>query len=137
MLAAVALVAVPACGSSGASPASSGSSATATTAAGVRTLEPKEAAATLGAGRVVLDIRTADEFAQGHLAGAKDLDFYQPTFAASLGELDKSTPYLVYCHSGNRSGKARAMMEQLGFQDVVEVAGGITAWTAAGLPTER
>lgn len=131
-------VAVPACGSSGAARSgSSAASAAASGGAGIRTLAPKEASAAITGGRVVLDLRTADEFATGHLAGAKDLDFYQATFRSDLGKLDKDTPYLIYCHSGNRSGQARQLMAQLGFTDVVEVKGGIAAWTADGLPVER
>lgn len=130
------LVAAPACGSSE-SAGTGAPTASASSPAGIRTLAPKDASATLTGGRVVVDLRTAGEFAAGHLAGAKDLDFYQSTFKDELGKLDRNTAYLIYCHSGNRSGQAREMMTQLGFTDVVEVKGGIAAWTADGLPVER
>lgn len=133
----MALVAVTSCGSSSPPSSAGASSASAAAAgAGVRTLAPKDAAATLTGGRVVLDVRTPDEYAAGHLAGAKEIDFYAASFKAELGKLDKATPYLVYCHSGNRSGQASELMKQLGFTDVVDVQGGITAWTAAGLSIE-
>lgn len=86
---------------------------------------------------MVIDVRTADEFAAGHLAGAKEIDFYAASFKADLEKLDKATPYLVYCHSGNRSGQTSELMKQLGFTDVVDVQGGITAWMAAGLAVEK
>ena len=70
----------------------------------------------------------------GHLDGAPMLDFYRDDFADQLAELDRNTPYLLYCRSGNRSGQTRALMEQLGFSDVAEIEGGIEAWYGAGLP---
>lgn len=86
------------------------------------------------AGLVVLDVRTAEEFAQGHLDGATMIDFYAPDFADQVAALDRDVPYLLYCRSGNRSGQARAIMEDLGFTDVADVDGGIAAWLDAGLP---
>lgn len=81
---------------------------------------------------VVLDVRTAEEFAEGHLEGAVMLDFYDPDFAAQIAELDPDVPYLLYCRSGNRSGQTAEIMAQLGFTDVADVDGGILAWTDAG-----
>jgi rhodanese-related sulfurtransferase len=83
---------------------------------------------------VVLDVRTPEEFAEGHLEGAVLIDFYAADFADQLAALDANVPYLVYCRSGNRSGQALGVMEQLGFTSVVDVDGGIVAWTDAGLP---
>jgi len=82
----------------------------------------------------VLDVRTADEFAEGHIEGAVMLDFYDPDFAAQIAELDPDVPYLLYCRSGNRSGQTTEIMDQLGFTDVADVDGGILAWADAGLP---
>lgn len=83
---------------------------------------------------VVLDVRTPEEFAEGHLEGAVLVDFYATDFAEQLAALDTDVPYLVYCRSGNRSGQALGVMEQLGFTSAVDVDGGIVAWTGAGLP---
>jgi phage shock protein E len=83
---------------------------------------------------VVLDVRTPEEFAEGHLDGAVLVDFYDADFAEQLAALDPDVPYLMYCRSGNRSGQALGVMEQLGFSSVADVGGGILAWTAAGLP---
>ena len=83
---------------------------------------------------VVLDVRTPEEFAEGHLEGAVLVDFYAADFAEQLAALDTDVPYLVYCRSGNRSGQALGVMEQLGFASAVDVDGGIVAWTDAGLP---
>ncbi len=84
---------------------------------------------------VILDVRTADEFAEGHLEGATMIDFYLDDFADRLADLDRDVPYLVYCRSGNRSEQAVGIMRELGFADVADVDGGITSWVDAGLPT--
>lgn len=86
-------------------------------------------------GLVILDVRTPEEYAEGHLDGAVLVDFYEPDFADQLAALDKDVPYLVYCRSGNRSGQTIPLMQQLGFDSAVDVDGGILAWAAAGLPT--
>jgi rhodanese-related sulfurtransferase len=81
---------------------------------------------------VVLDVRTPEEFAEGHLDGAIMLDFYQADFEDRLAELDPDVPYLLYCRSGSRSGQTKAVMSELGFTDVADVDGGIVAWSGAG-----
>jgi rhodanese-related sulfurtransferase len=83
---------------------------------------------------VVLDVRTPEEYAEGHLDGAVLVDFYEPDFADQLSKLDLGVPYLVYCRSGNRSGQTLTMMQQLGFASAVDIDGGIVAWQASGLP---
>jgi phage shock protein E len=83
---------------------------------------------------VVLDVRTPEEFAEGHLEGAVLVDFYAADFAEQLAALDTDVPYLVYCRSGNRSAQAMGVMEQLGFASAADIDGGIVAWADAGLP---
>lgn len=83
---------------------------------------------------IVLDVRTPEEFAEGHLEGAIMVDFYADNFADQLAELDPDAPYLLYCRSGNRSGQTQAIMRELGFTDVADVNGGVIAWVEAGLP---
>lgn len=106
--------------------------------AGVRVIDVNQAAdihQSPPAELVVLDVRTPEEFAAGHLEGAIMIDFYSPDFATDIAELDRDVPYLLYCRSGNRSSQARALMADLGFSDVADLDGGIQAWAAAGLPT--
>lgn len=83
---------------------------------------------------VTLDVRTPGEFAAGHLPGAVNLDVNDPQFRAGLAALNHDRNYVVYCHTGNRSGSATAIMHQLGFKHVYDVQGGIAAWQQAGLP---
>jgi rhodanese-related sulfurtransferase len=90
--------------------------------------------ATPPADLVVLDVRTPEEFAEGHLDGAELLDFYRADFGDRLAELDRGVPYLLYCRSGNRSGQTLEMMRQLGFTDVTEIEGGVISWSQEGLP---
>lgn len=63
---------------------------------------------------VLLDVRSPEEFAAGHLEGAVLLDFNSGEFAQALPTLDPDTEYQLYCRSGNRAGQAITMMEQAG-----------------------
>jgi rhodanese-related sulfurtransferase len=87
---------------------------------------------------ILLDIRTIDEFNAGHIKGAKEIDYYQTqVFSDYLETLDKSKKYLIYCHTGRRTGLALEIFKQKGFKNVSDLAGGFNAWLAAGLPTEK
>ncbi|MFC7668698.1 rhodanese-like domain-containing protein [Hymenobacter humi] len=71
------------------------------------------------------------EFAAGHLQGAQNLDFRAPDFEQQLRKLDPQGRYVVYCASGNRSGRASALMLELGIRAVTN-AGGYSDLKAAG-----
>jgi thioredoxin 1 len=86
---------------------------------------------------VVLDVRSTDEFNGGHLAKALNLNYNDPNFAANIAKLDKNKPYFVYCAAGVRSAKAATAMRSSGFTKVFEMKGGINAWQAANLKTEK
>ena len=86
------------------------------------------------AGVVVLDVRTAGEFAAGHIQNAINIDVEASDFDANIAKLDKTKEYDVYCHSGRRSGIATQKMVKAGFTKVFNLDGGITAWQSAGLP---
>lgn len=85
-------------------------------------------------GYIVIDVRTAEEFSEGHIQDAILINFYDPNFKSKIGELDKNGKYLMFCRSGNRSGKAVLLMNQMGFKDVLNIAGGIITWQRAGKP---
>ena len=79
---------------------------------------------------VVLDVRSPQECAEGIIPGSMMLNFLDPVaFQEGIGELDKSKKYLIYCRSGQRSGRACLMMDQLGFADTYNLAGGMLDWT--------
>ena len=84
---------------------------------------------------VILDVRTGEEFDSGHIEGALSIDFYASDYDVQLDMLDKDKVYLVYCHSSNRSGQAMDNMEDLGFTEVYNMSGGISAWDDAGYAT--
>ncbi len=90
------------------------------------------AAAMKRPGTVILDVRTPAEFASGQLAGAVNNDVNAANLRSTVGAMAKDVPYAVYCHSGNRSGTALALMKGLGFTQTFHLAGGIQAWSAAG-----
>ena len=125
-----------ACSSSGSTAVASPTIAAASTAPanGAELDATSFAAALLRPGTIVLDVRTPQEYAGGHLAGARNLDVNAPDFRTRLGTLERNAPYAVYCRSGNRSTTALETMRQMGFTAAYHLGGGIGAWTAAGLP---
>lgn len=86
---------------------------------------------------LLLDVRTDNEFAQGHLRGAQQIDFYRADFSDALEKLDKDQPVFIYCRSGNRSGKAAKQMKAMGFTAVYNLEGGISAWSKRGKPIAK
>ena len=83
---------------------------------------------------VILDVRTPEEFAEGYIENAINIDFYAETFRNDINQLDKNKTYLIYCRSGRRSADALGIMAELGFTEVYNLLGGIIDWKAAGLP---
>ena len=77
---------------------------------------------------VILDVRTPQEFAEGHLPGAVNIDFLHSSFKDRISQLGKKKKYLVYCRSGHRSTQAADIMHQLGFKQVTNMTGGIMQW---------
>lgn len=115
-----------------------GGSSSSTAASPVTLVSPTEAHALIRSGDVeVIDVRTPEEYSEGHVEGATLVDFYEPDFADRIAELDRDQEYVVYCRSGNRSSQATALMAEQGFAAVDDVDGGIVAWEAAGLPLVR
>ena len=82
-------------------------------------------------GAVLLDVRRPDEFAQGHLPGAHNIDVTSPDFAQRMATLDSSQPTYVYCRSGARSAKAAAFLSTAGFGQVFNLTGGVLDWPHA------
>lgn len=83
---------------------------------------------------VILDVRTPEEVAEGHLAGAKNIDVQDELFQQNIEHLDKNKTYLLYCRSGKRTAVAGAKMKAAGFKKVYMLDGGITAWKGKGKP---
>ena len=132
----LAAVALAGCGGSSSDDAATLQATVAEQGSGVSLVSPEKAQGIIDAGGVtLLDVRTPGEFAERHIAGAQNIDFYAADFADRVGALDRNGRFVVYCHSGNRSGKATELMADKGFTSVTDVDGGIAAWETAGLPT--
>ena len=85
----------------------------------------------------ILDVRTAKEFADGHVAGAVNIDVNQTYFAQKIDQLDRSKTYIVYCRLGIRSRKAVGIMSAKGFKNLYNVSDGFAGWSKNGLPFEK
>ncbi|MEP6492774.1 MAG: rhodanese-like domain-containing protein [bacterium] len=90
---------------------------------------------TTGNHRMVIDVRAATEWDEAHIPGAKH--FFLGDLAALARDLPRDTPVALHCQGGTRSAIAASVLETEGFTNIVNVAGGIRAWEAAGLPLVR
>ncbi|MDB4313255.1 rhodanese-like domain-containing protein, partial [Akkermansiaceae bacterium] len=84
----------------------------------------------------VIDIRTPEEFASGHLPGAIMIDFKSADFKTELAKLDRSKEYLFHCKSGGRSTQSIEAWKEFNFGEIYHLNGGILSWTEAGNETE-
>ncbi|MCK6608304.1 MAG: rhodanese-like domain-containing protein [Flavobacterium sp.] len=85
----------------------------------------------------LVDVRTPEEFAEGHLENAINIDVTADDFDAKVANLDKEKPVMVYCKSGGRSAKASARLKELGFKTITDLEGGITNWKSEEKPTVK
>jgi rhodanese-related sulfurtransferase len=88
-----------------------------------------------GTAPVVLDVRTAEEYATGHVPGAVNIPFDQ--VAERISEVDAPHGVALYCMIGPRARKGEAALLAAGYESVLHLEGGLAAWQAAGLPVER
>ena len=76
----------------------------------------------------LIDVRTPEEYTQGHLKNSVNINFYDGTFYDEMDKLDKSKTLYIYCRSGGRSAKAAKQLEKMGFTRVYDLQGGIINW---------
>jgi rhodanese-related sulfurtransferase len=86
---------------------------------------------------LVLDVRSAEEYAKGHILGAKNLPLADLGRRAAELDKHKAKPVIVHCENGNRSTSALSLLRKQGFASAVNLAGGYAAWQQAGLPVEK
>ncbi len=99
---------------------------------------PAEAAELVKANAVtVLDVRTPEEYAEGHIAEAINIDFKDPAFGENIAGLEKDEAYLVHCRSGGRSAESLKQLETLGLKKIYHLTSGMNGWQEAGLPVEK
>lgn len=84
---------------------------------------------------MLLDVRTPEEYAEGHIAGATLIPIQ--VLAERLSEVPKNKQVYVYCHSGVRSARASTLLAEHGFKNIENMKGGIVAWKGAGYPVEK
>ncbi|MEK6245718.1 MAG: rhodanese-like domain-containing protein [Pseudomonadota bacterium] len=86
---------------------------------------------------LVVDLRSAEDYAKGHILGAKNIPLAD--LERRAGELDKrkAKPVILHCGDGNRAGGGMATLRRKGFDSVHNLAGGYAAWMQAGLPVEK
>ena len=80
----------------------------------------------------LIDVRTPEEYSEGYIKNAKNIDFYDDDFLTQMSELDKSKPIYVYCKSGGRSGSAAKKLKDAGYTKVYDLEGGVTNWIEKG-----
>lgn len=103
-----------------------------------RSLSPAEAVRVINQDdALVLDVREDNEVASGRIGGAKHIPL--GSLKKRMGDIEKykDKPVVVYCRSGNRSASAAQQLTAAGFQDVVNLQGGIQAWQSANMPVKK
>jgi len=86
------------------------------------------------ANAIILDVRKPDEYGDGHLANAVNMNWNDDSFGTKIQTLDKAAPVFVYCYGGGRSSAAAKELRKQGFTEVYDLKGGFEAWRKASLP---
>lgn len=86
---------------------------------------------------VVLDVRTVDEFKDGHIKGAINIDIRQPDAFSKIDKLNRNAKYIVYCRTNHRSGIAVEHMMQSGFKTIYQMMDGFPGWAANNLAIQK
>ena len=101
-------------------------------------VSPETFQAKVASGNVqLIDVRTPKEFKQGHLKNAKNIHLYEQDFGTQIDKLDKKEPVYVYCKAGGRSAEAIEILQNHGFESIIELDGGTDSWSEAGKPLEQ
>jgi rhodanese-related sulfurtransferase len=86
---------------------------------------------------VIIDVRTPEEFSEGHIDGAINVDFRSENFRSQIDELNRNNKYLIYCRTGNRSRGALEIMVEMDFKEVYHLSAGIVKWVDEEYPIAR
>ena len=100
-------------------------------------VSPQQAVQLMNRGALTIDLRSADQFAAGHLSGARRMDGEQILRGAELLKKYKQKPVIVYCNSGSLAAAAVRQLRGQGFTQVTNLRGGISAWRSEQLPVEK
>ena len=80
----------------------------------------------------LIDVRTPEEYNDGYIKNAKNINFYEDNFMEEMSKLNKTEPIYVYCKSGGRSGNASKKLKDAGFTKVYDLEGGFMKWESEG-----
>lgn len=100
-------------------------------------LSPQDAIRLMNRGAVVIDLRPAEQYAAGHLTGARRMDGEQLLKAGDTLKKYKQKPLIVYDESGSVGGSAARQLKAQGFEQAFNLRGGLVAWRADSLPLEK
>lgn len=103
-------------------------------AQGITNLEPQEAVKLINADAIVLDLRSNEAFARGHIVNARNVSSDELTPDNDKFRKFKSRPVIAVCDTGTTSSRAVDSLRKAGFESVYGLKGGINAWTQANLP---
>lgn len=109
---------------------------TETAQAKVSLISPEELNEKLGTIQLI-DVRTPEEFQEGHLENAQNMNYYDDDFKQQLSVLDKNQKVYVYCKKGGRSASAAELMSEMGFTEIYDLEGGMDKWKDKGLKTVK
>ena len=77
----------------------------------------------------LIDVRTPEEFGEGHINHAQNVDYFkEDAFKTYFENYDREKPLFLYCRSGNRSQKAALILKEMGFENLFDLEGGYTVW---------
>lgn len=94
----------------------------------LKVLSPDEFAAKKEGDVQLVDVRRPEEYAEGHIEGAVNYNFFGPDFNAEAAQLDKNKPVLLYCRTGRRSAAASKKLQGMGFTEIYDLKGGYVNW---------
>ncbi len=86
---------------------------------------------------IVLDVRTPDEFKEGHIKGALNIDIHESDAFNKIDKLKRNATYIVYCRTNHRSGMAVDHMMKSGFRNIYQMMDGFPGWAANKLPVQK
>ena len=81
---------------------------------------------------ILVDVRTEDEYNSGYIENSLNIDYFSNDFSVNADKLDKNTPIILYCRSGNRSSMSANKISKLGFKEIYNLEGGILEWIEEG-----
>ena len=86
---------------------------------------------------LILDVRSPEEYAEGHIPGAINMPHDQFPERASELDVSQSDPIIIYCHSGRRARLVEESLASEGYTKVIDLSGHMVGWRKAGLPIEK